>query len=138
ATAIDTLIDAKRRGVDVCIMVSGRYNDNWLARHNSMRLFGRLLAAGVTILAYDRPMLHQKTMVVDGVWATIGTTNFDNRSFAHNEESNVCVYDRALAGRLEETFRADAAACTPVQFDDWRKRGAWQRMQEVVASLLQE
>jgi cardiolipin synthase len=138
ATAIDTLIEAKQRGVDVRIMVSGRYNDNWLARHNSMRLFGRLLAAGIQILSYDRTMLHQKTMVVDGVWATIGTTNFDNRSFAHNEESNVCVYDRALAGRMEETFWADAAVCTPIQFDDWRKRGTWQRVQEVVASLLQE
>ena len=81
-------------------MVSGIRNDNWLARHNSVRLFGRLLEAGVEILEYNRTMLHHKTMVVDGLWSTIGTTNFDNRSFAHNEESNVCVFDRGVAGQL--------------------------------------
>ena len=97
--AIETLIDAKNRGVDVRIMVSGIRNDNWLARHNSVRLFGRLLDAGIEIQEFNRTMLHHKTMVVDRRWVTIGTTNFDNRSFAHNEESNVCVFDRALAGQ---------------------------------------
>ncbi len=88
--AIETLIEAKQRGVDVRIMVSGIRNDNWLARHNSTRLFGRLLAAGIEIQEFNRTMLHHKTMVVDGRWVTLGTANFDNRSFAHNEESNVC------------------------------------------------
>jgi hypothetical protein len=68
------LIEAKQRGVDVRIMVSGIRNDNWLARHNSVRLFGRLLDAGIEMLEYNRTMLHQKTMVVDGVWGTVGTT----------------------------------------------------------------
>jgi cardiolipin synthase len=77
-------------------------------------------------------------MVVDGVWSTIGTTNFDNRSFAHNEESNVCVYDRALAERLQETFLADMKHCEHVSFEAWRKRGIWSRAQEVVASFLQD
>ena len=85
------LIEAKQRGVDVRIMVSGIRNDNWVARHNSVRLFGRLLAADIEIQEFNRTMLHQKTMVVDRRWVTVGTTNFDNRSFAHNEESNVCV-----------------------------------------------
>ena len=108
--AIDTLIEAKQRGVDVRIMVSGIHNDNWLARQNSVRLFGPLLRAGIEILEYNRTMLHHKTMVVDDVWATVGTTNFDNRSFAHNEENNVCFYDRELAGMLRDTFLADLAA----------------------------
>ena len=96
--AIETLIEAKQRGVDVRIMVSGIRNDNWLARHNSVRLFGRLLAAGIEIQEYNRTMLHHKTMVVDGRWVTVGTANFDNRSFAHNEESNVVLL-RSRAGR---------------------------------------
>jgi cardiolipin synthase len=136
--AIDTLIEAKRRGVDVRIMVSGMRNDNWLARHNSVRLFGRLLEAGIEILEYNRTMLHHKTMVVDGVWATIGTANFDNRSFAHNEESNVCVFDPQFAEQLQETFLADLDACDRVQPDAWRRRGAWARSQEFLASFLQE
>jgi cardiolipin synthase len=138
ATAVETLIDAKRRGVDVRIMVAGAYNDNWLARHNSIMLFGRLLEAGIEVLDYNRTLLHHKTMVVDGVWSTIGTTNFDNRSFAHNEESNVCIYDRTLAERLQETFQADSQHCEHLSFEAWQKRGMWSRAQEVVASFLQD
>ena len=68
--AIETLIEAKQRGVDVRIMVSGIRNDNWLARHNSVRLFGRLLTAGIEIQEFNRTMLHHKTMVVDRRWVT--------------------------------------------------------------------
>jgi cardiolipin synthase A/B len=138
APAIDTLIEAKQRGVDVKIMVSGTDNDSWLSRHNSIRLYGRLLEAGVEIYEYQHTMLHHKTMIVDGVWATVGTTNFDNRSFAHNEESNVCFYDDVLAERMEATFRDDLNACTRVDVKAWRRRGAWARGQEFVAAFLQE
>ena len=136
--AIDTLIEAKQRGVDVRIMVSGINNDNWLARHNSVRLFGRLLEAGIEIHEYNRTMLHHKTMVVDDIWATVGTTNFDNRSFAHNEETNVCVYDREVARVLRQVFMADLEACARVELRTWRRRGLWAKTQEVIASVLQE
>ncbi len=136
--AINTLIEAKRRGVRVRIMVSGIRNDNWLARQNSVRLFGPFLDAGIEILEYNRTMLHHKTMVVDGLWGTIGTTNFDNRSFAHNEENNVCFHDAALAGRLQAIFEEDAAVCEPVDRAVWGRRGLWARSQEVVASFLQD
>ena len=136
--AIDTLIEAKRRGVDVRIMVSGIRNDNWLARHNSVRLFGRLLAAGIEIQEYNRTMLHQKTMVVDRLWVTLGTTNFDNRSFAHNEESNVCFFDARLAERLHDIFLDDLRGCQRVTRERWARRGLWARAQEFVASFLQE
>ena len=136
--AIDTLIEAKKRGVDVRIMVSGIRNDNWLARHNSVRLFGRLLDAGIEILEYNRTMLHQKTMVVDRRWVTVGTTNFDNRSFAHNEESNICFFNRRLAEQLHDTFLDDLNACDRVTRESWARRGVWARSQEFVASFLQE
>ncbi|HET9233084.1 MAG TPA: phospholipase D-like domain-containing protein [Candidatus Eisenbacteria bacterium] len=138
SVAIETLIEAKARGVDVRIMVSGIRNDNWLARQNSVRLFRRLLDAGIEILEFNRTMLHHKTMVVDGVWGTVGTTNFDNRSFAHNEESNVCFFDRDLAGQLHGIFLDDVGACARVQRDAWARRGACAKAQELVASFLQE
>lgn len=138
AVAVQTLIDAHRRGVDVQIMVSGLRNDNWLARQNSVRLYGDLLRAGVTILEFNRSMLHQKVMVVDRIWATVGTTNFDNRSFAHNEESNVCLYDRELAGQFERTFRADAKACEVVTLEAWQRRGVVRRVLEQVAALMED
>jgi cardiolipin synthase len=136
--AIDLLIAAKRRGVDVQIMVAGIHNDNWLARQNSVRLYGPFLEAGIRILEYNHTMLHQKTMVVDGVWSTVGTTNFDSRSFAHNEENNVCFCDEGLAGQLEEIFRADTQGCDVITLKSWRKRPIVAKSIEAVASLLQE
>jgi cardiolipin synthase len=68
-------------------------------------------------------MLHQKTMVVDGVWSTIGSTNFDNRSFALHEESNVCLYDRRMAEQLEKIFFEDLEHCDRVTFENWCCRG---------------
>jgi cardiolipin synthase A/B len=138
SVAIDLLIEARGRGVDVRIMVSGRRNDNWLARQNSVRLFGPLLRAGIEIQEFNRTMLHHKTMVVDRQWVTIGTTNFDNRSFAHNEESNVCCFDPALAAQLHEIFLEDVGGCERVMLKDWQRRGLRARTQELVASFLQE
>ncbi|MEP6914311.1 MAG: phospholipase D-like domain-containing protein [Acidobacteriota bacterium] len=137
-TAMDALVEAKKRGVNVRIMVSGIHNDNWLARRNSIRLFGPILKAGIELLEYNKTMLHHKTMVVDSVWATVGTTNFDNRSFAHNEENNVCFYDEDLAGSLEELFLADVAGCDRLTLEGWRRRGIVERAGGVIAAFLQE
>jgi cardiolipin synthase len=136
--ALDTLIDAKKRGVDVRIMVAGDKNENWLSRRNAVRLYGRLLEARVEILEYEPTLLHHKTMVVDGLWATIGTTNFDSRSFAHNEENNVCFYDRRLAQELDAIFADDVKRCTRIELQAWRRRGWFWKTQEVIASFLQE
>jgi cardiolipin synthase len=136
--AIDTLVDACRRGVRVVVLVSGRHNDNWLARHNSMRLFGPLLECGVEVYEYDRTMLHQKTMIVDGRFATIGSANFDNRSFAFNEESNVSFMDRALVRRLEATFQDDLAISRRLTLDEWRRRGWLARAQEFIAAFMED
>ena len=136
--ALDTLIDAKKRGVDVRIMVAGERNENWLSRQNAVRLYGRLLEAGIEILEYETTLLHHKTMIVDEVWSTIGTTNFDSRSFAHNEENNVCVYDRGVAAHLTALFEADATQCTRITLAAWRRRGWVRKTQEWVAAFLQE
>jgi len=136
--AIDLLVAARRRGVKVRIMVAGIHNDNWMARQNSVRLYGPLLKAGIEIYEYNHTMLHQKTMVVDGVWSTVGTTNFDNRSFAHNEESNVCVCDRAVAKQLDAIFAADITGCEVVTLKSWRTRPLLQKLLQNTASLFQE
>jgi cardiolipin synthase len=83
-------------------------------------------------------MLHQKTMVVDGVWATVGTTNFDPRSFAHNEENNVCFWDRALARELEEIFVSDMKGCHRMTLEQWRTRPLLYKIVQNTVSLLQE
>ena len=136
--AIDLLLQAKRRGVDVRIMVAGIHNDNWLARQNSVRLYGPLLHAGIQILEYNRTMLHQKTMVVDGLWGTVGTTNFDSRSFAHNEENTVAFCDRPLCEQLEKIFMADVKGCEIVTMKAWKNRSVFAKATQFLASLLQE
>jgi cardiolipin synthase len=136
--ATDILIDAKKRGVDVKIMVSGNHNDMTIARYASIQLYGKLLEAGIEIYEYNRTMLHHKTMVVDGLWSTVGTTNFDNRSFALNEESNVCVYDRQLACDFEKIFNADLEACDRVDLQSWKQRGLWTRLRGVLSLVLKD
>jgi cardiolipin synthase A/B len=137
--AIEAFADACRRGVRVRIMLAGRrYHDNWLARNNSVRLYGELIRAGAELYEYNRTMLHQKTMVVDGEWATVGTTNFDSRSFTFNQESNVSFYEPALVHELEATFERDLLACARVTIEEWEWRGLYVRANEVVASLFQE
>ena len=136
--ATEMLIDAQKRGVRLRIMVSGIRNDAWLARQNSVRLFGPLLAAGIEIQEFNRTMLHQKTMVVDERWVTVGTANFDNRSFAHNEESNICCLDADLAEQLRQSFEEDLSGCDRLTLERWQARGPWARCQEFVAAFLQE
>lgn len=134
--AIEILIAARRRGVDVKIMVPGKHSDHGaLARRNSTRLYGKLLEAGVEIYEYNRTMMHQKLIVCDGIWTTVGTINFDYLSFTLNDEDNVCIYDRDFAARFEEIFRKDIEACDRVELDEWRNRGVQVKAVEWIVSL---
>ena len=138
ARIVDMLAQACRRGVSVKLMVAGRHNDTWWARQNSIRGYGGLLQAGVEIFEFQPTMLHQKTMVVDQAWASVGTANFDNRSFALNDETSVCVHDSALVARLHDIFIADLERCQKVGLARWRRRGFWQRAGEQFASLIED
>jgi cardiolipin synthase len=134
---IAMLTRACRRGVSIKLMLAGNHNDTWWARQNSFRLYGKLAEAGVELYEYMPTMLHQKTMVVDGVWGTVGTTNFDNRSFALSEETNICFHDPALVEQLRTLFEDDLASCEHIDVVQWRHRGAWQQTKEAVASLIE-
>jgi cardiolipin synthase len=136
--SIDLFRDAVKRGARIRVMVAGRRNDAWLARFNSLRLYGALLGAGVEIYEYNRTMMHHKIMMVDGLWSTVGTANFDNRSFAHNEESNVCVCDKSFTRALTNAFERDIAVCERVSFDEWKRRGAVEKTLEALASFFQD
>jgi cardiolipin synthase len=136
--SLDLFRDAVKRGVRVRVMVAGISNDTWITRLNSLRLYGALLDAGVELLEYNRTMMHHKIMVVDGLWSTVGTANFDNRSFSHNEESNVCLCDEAFAQQLSDTFEKDAAVCQRVTKEAWQKRGVFEKTLEALASFVQD
>ena len=134
--AIELLVAARKRGCDVKIMVPGEHTDHQIVRRNSSRLWGPLLEAGVEIYEYNRTMMHHKYMVCDGVFTTIGTINFDNLSFALNDEVNVCVHDSGLAAQFEEMFRKDLEACDRITLEEWQNRGLGVRIVEALSSIL--
>jgi cardiolipin synthase len=82
--------------------------------------------------------MHHKIMIVDGLWSTVGTANFDNRSFSHNEESNVCVCDAAVAKELLRTFEQDAAVCQRVLKEAWSRRSIFEKTLEALSSFVQD
>lgn len=112
---------AARRGVRVKILVPGVI-DHAIVREAGRRHFGDLLRAGIEIFEYTPALLHSKTMVIDGVWATVGSTNLDRRSFAMNDELNVAVYDHAFAGQMERVFAEDIAHARRVTLEAWEQR----------------
>jgi len=128
----EALLDTVRRGVRVVVLVPGAIDHN-IVRQASRAQFGPMLQAGVEIYEYTPALLHAKTMVIDGVWATIGSTNLDNRSLAFAEELNVIVYDRGLARRFEEIFVEDIKLSRRVTYEAWKKRGFGSKILEVLA-----
>ena len=127
-----TLIDLVKRGVRVIVLVPGAIDHN-IVRQASRAQFGEMIQAGIEIYEYTPALLHAKTVVIDGVWATIGSTNFDNRSFAGNDELNMILYDRGVARKLEQVFLADIQASRQVTYKDWKHRGLSSKMLEVLA-----
>jgi cardiolipin synthase len=138
ARVIEMLAAARSRGVAVKLMLAGKHMDAWWARQNSVRRYGALLEAGVEIYEFLPTMLHQKTMIVDATWATVGTANFDNRSFALSEETNLCFHDPAVVDELRAIFAADLERCQRIDLDTWRRRGLWRQLKEQFASLLED
>jgi cardiolipin synthase A/B len=127
----EALLAARRRGVRVVALTPGKIDHN-LVRSASRHGFGPLLRGGVQIFEYQAALLHAKTLVVDGAWASVGSTNFDNRSFALNDELNVAFYDAAVAARLEEQLERDLAGARRVEYADWANRGLATRLQELL------
>jgi cardiolipin synthase A/B len=137
AAMTEVLLERVRAGVTVEVLVPGAI-DHQLVRQASRATWGDLLSGGVRFYEYKPALLHSKTMVIDGVWSTVGSTNLDNRSFALNEELNVITYDRGVAQRLEEAFAADLAHSEPVTIERWKRRGLRARLVELFVIPLRD
>ena len=129
---VETLIQARRRGVRVVLLLPGAIDHN-LVRQASRGGFGRLLKEGIEIHEYKPAMLHAKTMVIDSMWATVGSTNLDRRSFALNDELNLVIYDAGVARRLEQVFEKDLSESGVVTYKRWASRGLMSRVLEFLA-----
>lgn len=130
------LRDAARRGVDVRILTAGRHTDVPSARFAGRAGYEELLEAGVRIFEYSPSMLHAKTLVADGVWSSVGTMNFDNRSTALNEESNLLMYDRPMGASLDSIFVADLRFAEEIRLERFRRRSWLERFREWQSGLL--
>ncbi len=135
--AIDALAKAVKRGVEVRVMVpAAAASDLPLVQHAAHRNFDRLLAAGVRIFEYQKTLLHQKVMVVDGEWCSIGSSNFDDRSLEINDELTAGCWSGSLAARLEAIFERDLAECRELDAGRWARRGLLHRWRDSASYLL--
>jgi cardiolipin synthase len=124
---IKALADAARRGVTVQVLIPGRHQDSVLVKASSPALWGDLLEAGVEIHRYRPTMLHCKILIVDDAFTSVGSTNFDNRSFQLNDEVNLNVFDERFAAEQARIFAADLARAERYTYDEWRRRPVLQK-----------
>ncbi|HEX7705180.1 MAG TPA: phospholipase D-like domain-containing protein [Thermoanaerobaculia bacterium] len=137
--ARDALVAAVKRGVEVRVMIpSTEATDAKLVSHASHHHYGTLLKGGVRIFDYEQTLLHQKVFVIDGAWASIGSTNFDDRSFEINEEVSLVVWDEQIAQQLEATFAEDVVNARERQFDEWSGRPILHKLKDFSAFLVNE
>ncbi|MEM9554582.1 MAG: cardiolipin synthase [Acidobacteriota bacterium] len=132
------LIDAARRGVDVRVMVPDSENDSWLVRHAARQTFDELLAGGVRLWLYHHTLLHQKIMLIDDVWAHIGSTNFDERSLDINAELSLGILDKSVVATLRAAWDDDLAGAVELDLDTWRRRSLGDRMASRLAYLVND
>jgi cardiolipin synthase len=134
--AVATMVAARRRGVQVEVILPGRHIDARVVRRASRSLWEPLLEAGVAIYEYQPTMYHTKVMVVDEMLTSVGSTNFDNRSFRLNDEANLNILDAEFAAGQARQFEEDKKRSTQLTLEWWRNRPWHQRTLEWLAGLL--
>ena len=130
------LTAAAKRGVDVRILTVSEKTDVKTTWYAGRYRYEELLEAGVRVYEYLPTMIHSKTIVADGSWGTIGSMNFDNRSMAFNNESNLVFLDSPLGLQMNATFMTDLAQAKEIKLDEFRRRGRWERLREGASALL--
>jgi cardiolipin synthase len=136
ARTIAALVAALQRGVRVEIIVPGPHMDTKITRRASRSQWGPLLAAGAAIYEYQPTMYHCKVMVIDDSWVSVGSTNFDNRSFRLNDEANLNAIDHDLADKQTCVFETDKQASSQVSMQEWQRRPWGEKVVEKMAGLL--
>jgi cardiolipin synthase len=129
------LAEAAQRGVEVRVVVPGPHIDKEFVRQAGRAAYEPLLEAGVRIFEYQPTMLHAKTMAVDGCWASVGTINFDNRSFQLNDEITLAVHSERFCAALVESFEVDVGRSEEMDPDRWRHRGPVNRVRELATTV---
>lgn len=130
------LVGAARRGVDVRILTAGDKTDIKTTWYAGRKRYEELLEGGVRVYEYQPTMMHAKTFVIDGVWSTIGTMNFDNRSLAFNDETNLVAYDRRIGAAMDSIFIEDLKYAKEIKLEEFRQRPWHHKLFENGAHLI--
>ena len=133
---LQALLDAARRGVDVTLILPALSDSN-LVFHAGRSYYTELLAAGVKIYERGGGVLHSKTVVIDGVWSCIGSTNLDWRSFLHNDEVNAVILGPEFAQQMQAMFERDLAASTAITAEAWARRPLRFKLKELMSRIWQ-
>ncbi|HEV3426249.1 MAG TPA: cardiolipin synthase [Paraburkholderia sp.] len=133
---INAIVEAAKRGVAVRIVTPGKRIDTHTVREASRACWGALLEAGVEMYEYQPTMFHCKLMVVDEYLVSVGSTNFDSRSFKLNDEANLNIYDRDFAQQQTAIFEHDIANARRITLEAWRGRQFSEKLLERMAALL--
>jgi cardiolipin synthase len=134
----ELLVTMVKRGVAVHLMVPGKKTDSPFVRIAGTHLYETLLAGGVRIYEFEPTLLHQKIVIVDSVWSHVGSTNFDSRSLALNEEVGVGLLDAHIAAQLKEAFAADLERSVELKLERWRRRSPFARCSGWIAYQLHD
>ncbi|MBE0542572.1 MAG: cardiolipin synthase B [Verrucomicrobia bacterium] len=134
--AIETLVAARKRGVKIEIIVPGPVMDTKIVQKASRSLWGALLDAGVEIYEYQPTMYHCKVLIVDDVWVSVGSTNFDDRSFRLNDEANLNIYDAAFAAEQVKVFEEDKNKSRLMTRAEFKNRSAVGKLFDEIAGTL--
>jgi cardiolipin synthase A/B len=133
---VEALCSAARRGLRVRIVVPGRHTDARLGRWAAQGLYGEMLKAGIQVFEYQPTMMHSKVLVIDGAWTSVGSSNFDDRSFRLNDEANLNVFSDELAQEQIRLIDADIRESRLMVLHKWRHRKFGRRINERLALLL--
>jgi cardiolipin synthase len=131
---IRALVAAVARGVDVKMIVPS-VTDSWLVFHAGRSHYATLLRGGVKIYERREALLHAKTALIDGVWATVGSTNLDWRSFLHNQELTAVILGPEFGEKMREAFEHDLAASDRITLEAWERRPVSTRAKEWFSRL---
>lgn len=132
---IDLLKDAAGRGVDIQIMMPGKTTDKDIAKVAGDKSFDTLLDAGIDLMYYQKTMLHDKIITIDGILSCIGSANFNHRSMLKDDEINVVILDEQVTGELNDHFLEDLEHCDKIKKGRWKKRSLIKRASEKITHL---
>ena len=129
---VQALVSAMERGVRIRLLVPDRHIDSRLVRMASKRTWGKLLDAGAEIYEFEKTMMHNKMLIIDDLLVSVGSTNFDMRSFNLNDEASLNIYSSDFGRSMTQVMENDLKGATRFTIEQWKKRPLHQKIGEII------